>query len=70
MDIEVLERSLREGLSHHAAEVPPGAGARMANLRDFHPNPYRYRGARWAVPVVAASTVISAGVLSAMMATP
>ena len=69
MDIEVLEQSLREGLSRHAAEVPPGAGARMASLRDFHPNPYRYTGARWAVPVVAASVVVSASVLSAKMAT-
>jgi hypothetical protein len=69
MEIEVLEQSLREGLRQHAAEVPPGAGARLASLRDFHPNPYRYTGARWAVPVVAASTVVSAGVLSGMMAT-
>jgi hypothetical protein len=41
----------------------------MASLRDFHPNPYRYRGPKWALPAIAASTVVSAGVLSGMLAT-
>ena len=69
MEIDVLEQSLREGLSRHAAEVPSGTAARMAGLRDFHPNPYRYSGMRWAVPAVAATTVVSAGVLSGVLAT-
>jgi hypothetical protein len=69
MEIDVLERSLREGLSRHAAEVPPGAGARMAVGRDFHPNPYRYRAPKWALPAVAVSTVVSVGVVSGMLAT-
>jgi hypothetical protein len=69
MEIDVMERSLREGLRHHAGEVPPGAGARMASLRDFHPNPYRYRGPKWALPAIAASTVVSAAVVSGMLAT-
>jgi hypothetical protein len=69
MELDVMERCLREGLRRHAAEVPPGAGARLASLRDFHPNPYRYRGPKWALPAVAASTVVSVGVLSGMLAT-
>lgn len=69
MDIDVMERSLREGLSRHAAAVPSGVGARMAALRDFHPNPYRFRGPRWALPAVAASTLLSAALLAGMLAT-
>ena len=68
MELDVLEHSLREGLRRHAAEVPPGAGDRMSHL-DLHPNPYRYPSARWALPAVAASTVVSAGVLSGILAT-
>lgn len=67
MELDVLEHSLREGLRRHAAEVPPGAGERMSRL-DLHPNPYRYAGARWAVPAVAASTVVSVGVVSGILA--
>lgn len=68
MELDVLEQSLREGLHRHAAEVPPGSGERMSHL-DLHPNAYRYPGGRWALPAVAASTVVSAGVLSGILAT-
>ena len=67
MEMELLEHALREGLRDHAAEVPSGAGARM-NQVDFHPSPYRHPATRWAGPAVAATTVVSVGVVSGILA--